>query len=119
MAAVEMDTNLVQTQTDQSPIEPASPQMPISDGIITFIHIGFLIGWAITVFAYLSLAKETREAAREAKFKLLHGHKVPCYHCYFYSSNAYLKCAVRPTAVLTEQASDCADYQTQAPKKTC
>lgn len=35
---------------------------------------------------------------------------VPCRNCQFFANNKYLKCAVHPSAVLTEQATNCSDY---------
>jgi hypothetical protein len=36
---------------------------------------------------------------------------IPCCNCYFYKDNRYLRCAVHPSTVLTQQAIDCLDYQ--------
>lgn len=36
--------------------------------------------------------------------------KVPCHRCQYFSHNPYLKCALHPGSVLTEQAVDCHDY---------
>ena len=36
--------------------------------------------------------------------------QIPCRNCKFFSNNPSLKCAVRPTTVLTEQALNCSDY---------
>jgi hypothetical protein len=33
-----------------------------------------------------------------------------CHHCRYFGQNPYLKCALHPTTVLTEQAADCRDY---------
>jgi len=37
--------------------------------------------------------------------------KLPCGNCHFFTNNHYLRCAVRPSCVLTEQAFDCPDYR--------
>ncbi len=37
-------------------------------------------------------------------------HRLVCYHCRYFGQNPYLKCALHPTTVLTEQATDCRDY---------
>lgn len=51
---------------------------------------------------------------------------IPCSSCRFFSRNLYIKCAVRPSEVLTQQAIHCADYdptpdsskkQPQSPQK--
>lgn len=39
--------------------------------------------------------------------------KFPCRNCQFFNSNYHLKCAVRPTDVLTDNAIDCRDYETK------
>jgi hypothetical protein len=35
---------------------------------------------------------------------------VGCQRCQYFSRNRYLKCALHPSTVLTEQAVDCIDY---------
>lgn len=108
----------VQSQSpDRTPIEPAlSEPLSVSAGLAVLIHIGVLVGWALTVLTYLRLSKTTREAARDAKFKLFHAHQVPCQQCQFYTKNPYLKCAVRPIAAMTKQAIDCSDYRAYQPE---
>jgi hypothetical protein len=39
--------------------------------------------------------------------------RISCSHCHYFSQNPYLKCALHPTTVLTEQAADCRDYTAQ------
>ncbi|MBD2137307.1 hypothetical protein H6F32_06850 [Anabaena sp. FACHB-1237] len=41
-------------------------------------------------------------------------HKLPCKKCLFFTNNHYLKCAVNPKIVLTEEAINCCEF---APKK--
>lgn len=36
--------------------------------------------------------------------------KVPCDRCRYFNHNPYVKCALHPDTVLTEQAIDCRDY---------
>jgi hypothetical protein len=38
--------------------------------------------------------------------------RLPCRNCQYFNSNYHLKCAVRPTDVLTERALECRDYET-------
>ena len=35
---------------------------------------------------------------------------VQCFKCQYFSQNPYVKCALHPDTVLTEQAVDCRDY---------
>ncbi len=37
-------------------------------------------------------------------------YQVPCHQCRYFGGNPYLRCALHPITVLTEQAIDCADY---------
>jgi hypothetical protein len=37
--------------------------------------------------------------------------KLPCRNCQYFNSNYHLKCAVHPSDVLTDRASDCRDLQ--------
>lgn len=36
--------------------------------------------------------------------------KVPCHRCQYFGHNPYVKCALHPNTVLTDQAVDCRDY---------
>lgn len=37
-------------------------------------------------------------------------HRIPCSTCRFYNNDPFLKCAVHPSKVLSEEACDCPDY---------
>lgn len=115
IAMVDVEAKWVQTQLDRTSVEPIPPEhLPVSGETAALIHISVLLGWTIAVFTYLTFSKTTREAVREAEFRLFHAHKVPCQQCRFYTSNPHLKCAVHPMTAMTKQAIDCSDYQTQS-----
>ncbi len=38
-------------------------------------------------------------------------HNIPCMRCQYFNNNLYIKCAVNPSTVLSEQAKDCTDYE--------
>jgi hypothetical protein len=40
--------------------------------------------------------------------------RIICSHCQYFDNNQFLKCALHPAAVLTEQAVDCIDYDQKA-----
>ncbi len=40
-------------------------------------------------------------------------HQIPCSHCQFFSGEYHLKCTVRPSIALSEDAINCIDYQPQ------
>lgn len=44
-------------------------------------------------------------------------HQTACYQCKFFNNNPYLKCAINPSIVLTEEAKNCPDYQPHPQKK--
>lgn len=119
MATVNVEAEWIQTQLDRTPVEPTpSESLPASGETVALIYISVLLGWTIAVFTYLTLSKTTREAVRDAEFRLFHAYKLPCQQCRFYINNPYLKCAVRPMVAMTKQAIDCSDYQIQPSQET-
>lgn len=72
-------------------------------------HLGFTI---ILVVAILMLAK-VWEVVRAKNVTFNYFHKHPCLNCHFFTNNHYLRCTVRPSCVLTEQALDCSDYRSK------
>lgn len=45
-------------------------------------------------------------------------HKLPCKKCRFFNNNHYLKCAVNPKIVLTEEAINCCEFAAKKEKFT-
>lgn len=70
--------------------------------------IAFIISWAIL---FLMLSKIGRGATNEILMNIKPLNQVPCKNCHFFSNNAYLKCALQPSLVLTTKAIDCSDYK--------
>lgn len=70
--------------------------------------IGFVILWA----GFLLVVSKIRSFREDNKlfFPINSLHQVPCRNCRYFSSNHYLQCAVQPSVVLTEQATNCPDY---------
>ncbi|MBD2605720.1 hypothetical protein H6G81_14590 [Scytonema hofmannii FACHB-248] len=73
--------------------------------LVVLSAILFHRGYANAAPIYASIAKQRRHS-----FSLKQHHKVPCHRCRYFSRNPYLKCALHPVIVLTEQAVDCTDY---------
>ena len=42
--------------------------------------------------------------------------KIPCTNCQYFNGNIYLKCAVQPSKVMSDQAKDCSDFEPKEPK---
>ncbi len=79
----------------------------ISDLAIALTPLSFVFIWAIFLFI---LRKIRSHADNKIAFSINSLHQVPCKNCRFYSNNHYLKCAVNPDLVLTEEAVNCSEY---------
>ncbi|WP_414527766.1 hypothetical protein [Nodularia chucula] len=79
----------------------------ISDIALSLSPIVLLLSW---VFFFLILQKIRNLLDEKMVFTIKSLHKVPCKNCRFYSNNHYLKCAVQPSIVMSEEAKDCSEY---------
>jgi hypothetical protein len=110
--ATEPTAELIQTETQLDNATPSSPSVP-DMGILSIGLLGLcLLG--IALLLKVIVLKVTAEH-KQVVATLKHIDKVPCKSCQFFSYNSYLKCAVRPSQVLTDAAIDCPDY---CPKKS-
>ncbi|MBD2663795.1 hypothetical protein B6N60_01310 [Richelia sinica FACHB-800] len=66
------------------------------------------------VFVLLFMRKFRHNFDDKMILKVRSLQKVPCKNCQFFCNNNYLKCAVNPHIVLTEEAINCPEY---SPKK--
>ncbi|GAX38516.1 hypothetical protein [Nodularia sp. NIES-3585] len=81
--------------------------LDVHDVALTLSPIALLFSW---VLFFLILQKIRTFLDNKMVFSVQGLHKVPCKNCRFYSNNHYLKCAVQPSLVLTEEAKDCPEY---------
>jgi hypothetical protein len=88
--------------------ETKPPQFNTSDLLMLLAPVGFIVGWTIL---FLMLSKIGIAARDEIFFTIKRFQKVPCRNCQYFTNNPYLKCAVNPGAVLTEEALKCSDYR--------
>lgn len=74
--------------------------------------VGILLAAATLILFLLKIFGILRddEATPPYKQPVLPCSAAPCPSCRFFSRNIYIRCAVRPTDVLTQQAIDCPDY---------
>ena len=87
-------------ETESNPIEPIVNQPNSSI---------FMFGFWITAFCIICLVLV--KVLPRLDRAILPQSQVPCRNCKFFANeNQYLKCAVRPDAVLTKQAINCSDY---------
>ena len=82
-------------------------ELTISELAIFLSPIGFII----SLIGFLLILRKIRVLLDDKMvFSINSLHKVPCKNCRFFSYNYYLKCAVNPSAVLTEEAINCSEY---------
>ncbi|ERT09054.1 hypothetical protein M595_1012 [Lyngbya aestuarii BL J] len=75
---------------------------------LVYLASGFLgIAFIVVLIKQLQARKLIRSQLSISKpFQ-----KIPCTNCQYFNGNVYLKCAVQPSLVMSEQAKDCTDYQ--------
>ncbi|MBD1805560.1 hypothetical protein H6F98_08880 [Microcoleus sp. FACHB-SPT15] len=88
-----------------------------TEGIVTE---GILLVPFVALLCWLILSIRALKALKAVQNKtaipLNCNNNFPCKKCYFFLNNHYLKCAIHPSVVLTEQASNCPDYCSQKDK---
>lgn len=96
---------LSETQPIEGKIEDSSLKKNNVDSnslviILSLLFIGCRFYWL------LSKNKSTPKSS----LSIRRFSQIPCKKCRFLAKNQYLKCAVHPSKVLTEQAANCLDY---------
>ena len=88
--------------------EPSSSRIATAGGVLFWLPTCSVFLLMLLAFRVLdgwkSLQSSTTNCSR---------YKLTCENCHFFSKNSFLKCAVNPSIVLTEQAIDCSDYITR------
>jgi hypothetical protein len=103
-----------QGKTTVARSERVISQNPLQDNNIQFNSDLILlptsliaIGGIVSIILGLNLKKNVRN-----RFSALQRVKqMPCANCRYFKNNPYLKCAVQPDKVLTQDAHNCSDYQ--------
>lgn len=105
---VVINSNLHQTIVSETTKEQSQThELTITDIAIFLSPAGFIISWMV-FFIILRKIRALLDYKMVFPAKVL--HKLPCKNCSFYSNNHYLKCAVNPSIVLTEEAMNCSEY---------
>jgi hypothetical protein len=65
------------------------------------------VAWLFIFLLIWSLFSTLTKGAAQVK-RL---HQIPCSHCQFFSGDYHLKCTIRPSTALSEEAINCIDYQ--------
>lgn len=101
--AVDSNSNHT-TQTEEGNVYGFTvPEIAISVGG----SLGFIVAWVVF---FIMLSKLRRVVDNKLVITINSLNKLPCQKCEFFCSNNYLKCAVQPSMVMTEEAKNCSDY---------
>lgn len=98
---------LLQVKASEGSPEAKPEAVSVPDALMLLGPVGFIVSWTVL---FLMLSKVGTVARNEIFVSVKRLHRLPCRNCQFFTNNAYLKCAVNPTLVLTEKAFDCSDY---------
>ncbi|AFY42339.1 hypothetical protein [Nostoc sp. PCC 7107] len=102
---------LSRSEVQQEKIQPQGLNIP--SATLYLSPIGLLFSWIIF---FLVLRKIQRFLDNKMVFSVKGLHQVPCKNCRFYSNNHYLKCAVQPSIVLTDEAKNCSEFSAKQDK---
>ena len=97
--------SIATTPSNSLPPNYPSAEIPATPYTISLILVGLAIIAAIASAIYDRIPKIVKPS-----FKPKLKDRVPCDRCHYFSHSHYLKCAIHPDRVMTEQAVDCRDY---------
>lgn len=101
-----METKLIEIQPSNS-IPSNQKAIELRPADITFfiiLNLALLAAIAIPIYAFITKRKR-------ASFGLKPPPKSICHCCQYFSDNRYLKCALHPVTVMTEETMNCADHR--------
>jgi hypothetical protein len=83
-----------------------------------------LVGWCLLIASLLTTLFKSHKAAQtsvlqrsgQSLMNAKQKHLIPCNKCRYFSSNAYIRCAVHPSKAMTPEAIECSDYSAHPPK---
>lgn len=101
-----MEPKLIAIQPSNSILPSQKAIEPRPADIAFFIILNLALLSAIAIPIYVFMVKRKR-----ASFGLKPSPKVICHRCQYFSDNRYLKCALHPVTVLTEETVDCVDHR--------
>ncbi|WP_319420670.1 hypothetical protein [Pleurocapsa sp. FMAR1] len=105
---IDADENFVQLSPSIN--QPLKKQF--SNTKVDNIPILFLIAFLLLTTRFLFKIGFQKASNNQLKF-IEDNSKIACPKCYYYNNNNYLKCALYPDKVLTDEAKNCRDYQSK------
>jgi hypothetical protein len=108
-----METNLIAIPPHSLPPgdRGAETLSALDVGFLMVISVPIILAIAASIYAFIP------KRLQQHLFSLKPPHNVLCHHCQYFSHNAYLKCTVHPSTVLTEQTLNCLDYSPNSQAK--
>jgi hypothetical protein len=109
---VSVETEIL-TQTNIDEITSERINLQETDTIDNTLSYGIFSGLVLTsAILLITLFKKFRLSQKKIVYskKLQTFVEIPCQKCQFFSNNRHLKCAIRPSSVMNEEAIDCPDY---------
>lgn len=73
------------------------------------VPLCFIMAWGLMLLIFWNVGMAIAHTIKRAKTM----HKIPCANCSFFTGDYRLKCPVKPTIALSEEAIDCPDYEAQ------
>ncbi|WP_017717590.1 hypothetical protein [Kamptonema formosum] len=71
------------------------------------VPVCFVSAWVLVLMLGWGLWSAVADGVARSKRM----HQIPCANCAFFTNDYRLKCPVRPTIALTEEAIGCTDYR--------
>jgi len=102
------DVYLSRSEVQNQKTQPQGVNIPAATLYLS--PIGLLFSWIIF---FLVLRKVQSVLDNKMVFSVKSLHQVPCKNCRFYSNNHYLKCAVQPSIVMTDEAKNCTEFSSK------
>ncbi|HLO89288.1 MAG TPA: hypothetical protein VK203_30370 [Nostocaceae cyanobacterium] len=105
IAAINKLYQIKQSEVKRDQVQHNNFNFP--DLAISLAPLSFVLIWAI----FLLILQKIRSNLDDKVVLTINGlQKVPCKNCQFFANNHYLKCAVQPHLVMTEEAVNCSEY---------
>ncbi|ERT08460.1 hypothetical protein M595_1573 [Lyngbya aestuarii BL J] len=70
------------------------------------VPLCFVCAWGLMILLVWSVGSAIFDTLRRAQRM----HQIPCADCAYFTKDYHLKCPVRPTIALSEEAIDCPDF---------
>lgn len=103
-----MQTRSITTQASeaQPSTQNGSEFRPTFDvGFTTIVNLAILS--TIAAIVYIIYVFKRQQSTSSFKPP----DEMPCYRCRYFNNNPYLKCALHPANVLTDESIDCVNYR--------